>query len=253
PAYQSYVLAVKILDPLEDALFWDDSNPYYYIRRATDDPQLILVGGCDHRTGKGDPLASLNALEKWTQARFRVESVVSRWSAEFFETTDGLPFIGKVGGKVNVWMATGFSGVGLTLGTAAGTMLADLIVGKDHIMAEELSPGRINLTSAGNVISEGMTSAGNLAERVLPAEEIEVGQLQSGEGAVGKVEGKFTAICRDQNGCFHSHSPVCTHMGGVVHWNAAEQTWDCPFHGGRFTASGERLYGPPEKKLEKPS
>ncbi len=253
PAYQSYVIAAKVLDPLPDALFWDDSDPYFYIRRASDDDKLILVGGCDHRTGSGDTIGSLSELEEWTRARFRVDSIVSRWSAEFFETTDGLPFIGKIRGKENVWIATGFSGVGLTLGTAAGTMLADLIVGESHSLADKLSPGRINITSARNVISEGITSAGNLAERILPAKEIDVGKLQPGEGAVGKVNGKFTAVCRDRTDCFHTHSPVCSHMGGVVHWNEAEQTWDCPFHGGRFTASGERLYGPPEKRLKKPS
>lgn len=250
PAYQSYVLAVKVRDPLEDALFWDDSDPYFYLRRATDEADLILVGGCDHRTGAGDTTASLKQLEEWTRERFQVESIISRWSAEFFEPTDGLPFIGKVGSKENVWIGTGFSGTGLTLGTAAGSMLADLITGKSNNLTEELSPGRFNITSAGKVISEGTTTAGNLAERVLPAQKINADTLQPGEGAVGKVDGKFAAVCRDRSGCVHTHSPICTHMGGVVQWNQAEQTWDCPVHGGRFSASGERLYGPPEKELE---
>jgi len=35
-----------------------------------------------------------------------------------------------------------------------------------------------------------------------------------------------------------------------VHWNQAEKTWDCPCHGGRYSATGERLYGPPSADLE---
>lgn len=35
-----------------DAELWDNRDPYFYTRRANyTDPQLIIVGGCDHRTG----------------------------------------------------------------------------------------------------------------------------------------------------------------------------------------------------------
>ena len=37
---------------------------------------------------------------------------------------------------------------------------------------------------------------------------------------------------------------VCTHIGGVLNWNDAESTWDCPLHGSRFEASGRRIEGP---------
>jgi Rieske Fe-S protein len=34
-----------------------------------------------------------------------------------------------------------------------------------------------------------------------------------------------------------------------VHWNQAERTWDCPCHGGRYTADGRRFAGPPTRDL----
>jgi Rieske Fe-S protein len=172
------------------------------------------------------------------------------WSAELFEPTDGLPLIGKVAGKENVWMATGLSGVGLTLGTAAATLIADGIEQRpDTSLTEKLSPTRYGLSKISQMIGEQATALGNYTERILPASSVEPADLLPGEGAVGKRNGAFVAACRDQAGCLHQVSPLCTHMGGVVHWNEAAQTWDCPVHGGRFSPNGERLYGPPSENL----
>jgi Rieske Fe-S protein len=33
-------------------------------------------------------------------------------------------------------------------------------------------------------------------------------------------------------------------LGGVLSWNGAERSWDCPLHGSRFDAAGHRLEGP---------
>lgn len=51
--------------------------------------------------------------------------------------------------------------------------------------------------------------------------------------ALSQVDGK---VCR--------LSAVCTHLGGVLRWNTAERSWDCPLHGSRFAADGRLLEGP---------
>ncbi|MBD3206769.1 Rieske 2Fe-2S domain-containing protein, partial [Candidatus Bathyarchaeota archaeon] len=32
---------------------------------------------------------------------------------------------------------------------------------------------------------------------------------------------------------------VCTHMGCKPKWNPAEESWDCPCHGSRFSKDGK--------------
>ena len=44
-------------------------------------------------------------------------------------------------------------------------------------------------------------------------------------------------------------SPVCTHLGGVLNWNNAEGSWDCPLHGSRFCPDGTVLEGPATRDL----
>jgi cytochrome b6-f complex iron-sulfur subunit len=44
-------------------------------------------------------------------------------------------------------------------------------------------------------------------------------------------------------------SLVCTHLGCGVHWEEKEQTFLCPCHGGRFSAAGTVLSGPPPQPL----
>ena len=39
-------------------------------------------------------------------------------------------------------------------------------------------------------------------------------------------------------------SAVCPHLGGILRWNDAERSWDCPLHGSRFDADGTVLEGP---------
>src|SRR5690606_19347394 len=44
-------------------------------------------------------------------------------------------------------------------------------------------------------------------------------------------------------------SAVCPHLGGILRWNDAESSWDCPLHGSRFAADGALLEGPATRDL----
>ena len=58
------------------------------------------------------------------------------------------------------------------------------------------------------------------------------------------------ACYRNTQGNVTTLSPVCTHLGCLVHWNQADATWECPCHGSRFQATGAVLAGPAETPLE---
>ena len=47
----------------------------------------------------------------------------------------------------------------------------------------------------------------------------------------------------------HKFSALCPHMKGVVCWNSAEKSWDCPVHGSRFSKEGICVNGPAKMNL----
>ncbi|MBW3595969.1 MAG: FAD-dependent oxidoreductase [Planctomycetes bacterium] len=251
--YQSYVIAAHVAEPPPDALFWDDADPYHYTRRAnSEEPSLLLIGGADHKTGHGDAPEALRSLEEYARSRFRVQALLQQWSSEFFEPADGVPLIGKVPMRNNTYVATGFSGTGLTYGTAAGMLLADLLQGAEPPLAEVVSPARFKpLAAAKELIRENVDVAARFVADRFAGDKIDSwDELAPDEGRLVTFEGEQLAAYRDEQGRLHVCSPVCTHAGCHVHWNGLEKTWDCPCHGGRYSAAGERIYGPPPKDLE---
>jgi Rieske Fe-S protein len=57
------------------------------------------------------------------------------------------------------------------------------------------------------------------------------------------------AIYKDEEGNVSKYSALCPHLKGVVCWNAAEKSFDCPVHGSRFSKDGICLNGPAKLNL----
>ncbi|HVK61013.1 MAG TPA: FAD-dependent oxidoreductase [Bdellovibrionales bacterium] len=248
-SYRTYAIALKVADHFNaSALFWDTLDPYHYIRSFEfAGSRYLIIGGEDHKTGKDEHTAvHFQKLEDWAHERFTVEKVTHRWSGQVIHSVDGLPFIGRNSLSDHVFVATGFSGTGMTFGTVAGILLSDLILGQQSPWADLFDAGRVKPWAAiKNYVRENFDYPSHMiTDRFTPAKSTDTNLLRENEGAIVRIGSKKVAAYRDPQGELHLLSPVCPHMGCYVHWNDAERSWDCPCHGSRFTATGQLVNGP---------
>jgi glycine/D-amino acid oxidase-like deaminating enzyme/nitrite reductase/ring-hydroxylating ferredoxin subunit len=251
--FTSYCVAARLALPIEPGLYWDCHDPYHYVR-ALDDGTSVLAGGEDHRTGRDRfPARRVRALKEWLRARLPIESMLACWSHEFFEPADGLPYIGLVPGARSRYVATGFSGTGLTFGTVSALLIRDLVMHGESPWQEVYAPSRWKpLASSRNFAKENLGVAWQLLSGRVRGEDTSLVALQPDRGCIARQGGGDTvAAYRDREGELHLMSPRCTHMGCTVAWNDFDKSWDCPCHGGRFRPTGEPLYGPPVAPLER--
>jgi glycine/D-amino acid oxidase-like deaminating enzyme/nitrite reductase/ring-hydroxylating ferredoxin subunit len=245
---------------LPRALFWDtrqdarqDGNSYHYVRAWHGrDHDVLLVGGDDHKTGQhGDLESSFRALEVWAQARFPAAGERAWcWSGEVFEPVDGVAFIGRNPLDAdNVYIVTGDSGHGMTHGVIAGMVIRNLIAGRSHPWAGLYDPRRITLAAAGDFVQENLNVVSQFRDYFTAGDVASADAIPRGCGAVVREGLHKIATFRDDSGAVHRFSAVCPHLRCIVHWNAAERTWDCPCHGSRFDAMGYVLTGPANSDL----
>ena len=111
--YTSYVLGARLpKGTVPEALFWDTSDPYNYLRVETRrDSQYAIFGGKDVKTGQEREQADVfQRLEESLRLALPMSEVRHRWLGQVVETDDGLPFIGE--NAERQFIATGFSGNG---------------------------------------------------------------------------------------------------------------------------------------------
>jgi Rieske Fe-S protein len=149
-------------------------------------------------------------------------------------------------------VATGFAKWGLTNGTAAASIIVDLILGKTNDLAEAFSAHRIgDLAAVTELVKKNAAmAAGMVRERIDRLTLPGVAGLEPGEAEIVKTEQTAVAVYRDPSGALHAVSPTCTHLGCGVKWNDAEKSWDCPCHGSRFDIDGSVLTGPATDPLQ---
>ena len=252
--YTSYAVAGHVKKgSVPDALLWDTADPYHYFRLEPGErDDVVVYGGEDHKTGQSDDTAAcFDRLERALVALVPEIDVSHRWSGQVIETADGLPYIGET--AEHQFVATGFSGNGMTFGTLAGMMAADYVQDKGNPWAELFDPGRKTLRGAAwDYIKENKDYPYYLIrDRFAGAETKSLRSVEPGAGKIVEYNGEQVAVFRDRQGRVQACSAVCTHMGCLVDWNEAEQTWDCPCHGSRFQTDGKVIAGPAESPLHK--
>lgn len=255
--YRSYVIAVKLKNEKDypDALAYDMADPYHYFRTQEVNGQHYLVaGGEDHKTAHEDNTeACFKKLEAFVRNYYDIDSVDFQWSSQYFNPVDGLPYIGHLPGhQQNMFVATGYGGVGMTGSHIAALTLCSMLVNGKSEYQHVFNPNRIKpVAGFSNFVKEAADVVSHFIGDKLSTEKIrDLVELAPGEAKVVKCEGHTLALYKDENGQLHAVNSACTHIKCTVNWNSAEKSWDCPCHGSRFSFDGDVLTGPARKDLE---
>lgn len=150
--YTSYVYDLQIpKGRLKSGLFVDKQNPYHYFRidDLNSKEQRLIVGGEDHRKEINfEEAKSFRALRRYVDETFLDldYKIMNRWKGDIIEPSDGLPLIGEYAPEE--YVATAFSGTGMTYAALAGRTISDLIIEGRSSYSELYDPRRKMETKA---------------------------------------------------------------------------------------------------------
>jgi glycine/D-amino acid oxidase-like deaminating enzyme/nitrite reductase/ring-hydroxylating ferredoxin subunit len=252
--YRTYAIAARVpRGAFTDVLWWDNEDPYHYVRlegahqpaTGREGHDLLIIGGADHKVGQFPATASPFAdLETWARKQFpAIGEIVGRWSGQVQEPSDYMGFIGKAPhARDDVYVITGDSGQGITHGVLGARLVSDLILGRPNPWAKLYDPNRKQTNT--DFITENANVVKQYKDWVTGGDVKTEADIPRGEGALMRDGLKKVAVYRDEGGAVHKCSAVCTHLGCIVQWNSVEKSWDCPCHGSRFDPKGKVVMGP---------
>jgi glycine/D-amino acid oxidase-like deaminating enzyme/nitrite reductase/ring-hydroxylating ferredoxin subunit len=242
-----------IAAPLHDAtpepgVYWCIGQERHSVRTWVEhDRTYLVVVGSAHKLGEKEVGPErFQELELFARDHFPIGPVEYRWSAQRYRAKDKLPFIGRNVDARNTYIATGFSGDGLTYGTLAGMMLADEILGRGTPWRDLYAVDRLAAAKRPEGFEKersGPASPGPAV--VLGADEVNaLNDLPPCQSRKTEVGGQPVAVYRGKDGALQAVAGKCSHMGCEIRWNGAETSWDCHCHGSRFAPDGRVLEGP---------
>jgi glycine/D-amino acid oxidase-like deaminating enzyme/nitrite reductase/ring-hydroxylating ferredoxin subunit len=259
--HRSYAAALELPTDLTPppGMYLSAEEPTHSLRDyAADGRTFLLVGGHGHHVGRtASEKAHLDGLLDWAGTHFPGATATHTWSAQDYQATNLMPFFGKMPrGRGRILFGTGYNKWGMTNAVAAALGIsADILGGQlpwaDTIHHRVTSPaGALSAVKLNaQVAAKLATGWGKVAaeERKAPR-PAQTAAPADDEGKVYR-EGARPVAVSTVAGTTCRLSAVCTHLGGIVHWNDSELTWDCPLHGSRFSSDGQLLEGPATKDL----
>ena len=255
-AYRSYVLAI-LLDnnAYPEGLAYDMEDPYHYYRTQVINGQNYLIaGGEDHKTGDEENTEfCFHKLESYLRQYFTFSEVAFKWSSQYYEPADGLPYIGHLPGNPStVFTATGYSGNGMIYSHVAAMLLTDIIQQRENNLQALFDPERVKLLAGfSSVVKESADVVAKFVSKFYDHTKIkELDEIVNDDGKIIKFGDDVMAVYRDTSGILHAVHPACTHINCHVTWNNTEKSWDCPCHGSRFDMDGKVLTAPARKNLQ---
>ncbi len=248
---RSYVVAYELEEP-PSTMMLSAGSPVRSLRDAVTERYgpVLLVGGQGHGVGRTrSEREHVAAVRTWTAEHFPSAREITAWSAQDYRTADGVPRFGAMprgGGRIR--FATGFAKWGFTNGTAAGIALSQDILGQPEPWARTLATRSSPVTSARGRIGTNAAVARELVTGLTGALTSSSKPPDEDHGVVHR-DGVRIVADSTEAGEIRRVGGLCTHLGGVLRWNDAEDTWDCPLHGSRFGPDGQVLEGPATRPL----
>jgi glycine/D-amino acid oxidase-like deaminating enzyme len=219
---RSYSLAFRTPTPFVDAMYLSADPPSRSLRDTVgDDGPVLLVGGNGHKVGAAvDTRRRIEELRSWTLEHWPEAVETHAWSAQDYVPHHALPFAGPILPGSDILVAGGFSKWGMTNAVAAALALSGRLLGGHQPWAEVFR-------------TWSRHEVPGLAKAALINGGVGWELARGWAGAVATRSVRTDGVTR-----------VCTHLGGIVRWNEAERSWDCPLHGSRFDEDGSVLEGP---------
>ncbi len=159
----------------------------------------------------GKPMGGWEALETFARRHWPKARVKYRWATQDCMSLDGVPYIGQY-----------------------ARTTPDLYVATGF---------------NGWGMTSSMVAALLLADLVTGQENPWAGLFSPSRSM---LHPQLTAnVAHSALGLLTPTTPRCPHMGCALKWNEAENTWDCPCHGSRFTKEGRLLDDPATKDMKR--
>ncbi|GAC1406373.1 MAG: FAD-dependent oxidoreductase [Mycobacterium sp.] len=252
---RSYCMAYKVPGDITRGMYLSADSPTRSVRYApTSSGDRLVVGGAGHVVGREkSPASSVQELDSWAKVHYPGAMQTNYWSAQDYTPVDELPYVGPIlPGNEQIFVATGFDKWGMTNGAAAALALSSRLLGGRMDWANAFASWSPHELSGNSKALQANLEVGfNLAKGwITPALRI-MDRSPGGGGEAGVVSGPpWDLEARSVvDGVEHRVSPVCPHLGGIVNWNDADESWECPLHGSRFAPDGTLLEGPATRCL----
>ncbi len=245
---RSYSVAFEVPGEIPRDMYISADTPTRSLRYAPGPTgDTLIVGGNGHTVGRQEPTTpQYEDLVGWTREYFPGARETHRWSAQDYVPVDVLPHVGPLlPGYDRVLVATGFAKWGMTNAVAAALALSGRMFGGKMPWAsvlESWSPRELTgLPDAAKINGDvGVAMVGGWLRAALS------GDGDRPDEGVGRVtrRGIRPVGVSTVDGVTTTVSAVCPHLYGILSWNDAERSWDCPLHGSRFSHDGRVLEGP---------
>ncbi len=240
---KSYIAASKV-EKTSNVAAITSNYPYVSFRYQENKKEKYFI----YLNNSSKLCSKLNHEKNYEECTDEIKKITGtsptyKWENMDLLTNDYLPLIGRVSkDEKNAFIATGYNTWGMTGGTIAGKIIADLINSKDNKYLEVFNPSRsmnfkkvLNFTN--NTLLSNLKAYGFNFIKKNPS-------WYKNQAFVTRYCGKRVGVYYDEEGKEHVVSNVCPHLKCFLTFNKVDKTWDCPCHGSRFDTEGNVVKGP---------